>query len=94
MADLLATRVGDHLRHHGAEDQKDEKSSVEWRLLRHLLPEALDPVIRGELNYLDALPGWATVNDASSLKFIRRQIELRVDIEIQAVLIPARTPDR
>lgn len=35
--------------------QVDERSA-EWQLLRDLLPEALDPVIRAELEFYDALP--------------------------------------
>lgn len=38
--------------------QVDERSA-EWQLLRELLPEALDPVIRAELAFYDALPKWA-----------------------------------
>ncbi len=38
--------------------QVSEKSE-EWQLLRELLPEALDPVIRAELAFYDALPKWA-----------------------------------
>jgi hypothetical protein len=38
--------------------QVGEKSQ-EWLLLRELLPEALDPVIRAELAFYDALPRWA-----------------------------------
>lgn len=55
---LLATKVGEHLHRHGAKHQTVEQSP-EWSLLRHLLPEALDPVLREELKYLDALPDWA-----------------------------------
>jgi hypothetical protein len=36
-----------------------DEHSAEWRLLRDLLPEALDPVIREELVFYDALPKWA-----------------------------------
>lgn len=54
---LLNSKVGEHLRRATAK-QADESSS-EWQLLRHLLPEALDPVLREELAYLDALPDWA-----------------------------------
>ena len=56
--DLLRTKVGDHLRRHRDGEQADEESA-EWQLLRQLLPEALDPVFREELSYLDALPNWA-----------------------------------
>ncbi|UVC15325.1 hypothetical protein [Mesorhizobium onobrychidis] len=75
MADLLATKVGDHLRRHSAEQQVDEQSSAEWRLLKHLLPEALDPVVRNELKYLDALPEWAVVKAAPPLKLSPQHTE-------------------
>jgi len=61
---LLTGTVGKHLsrsitgRRLGHIEQADEKS-LEWKLLRELLPEALDPFIRQELEDLDALPGWA-----------------------------------
>ena len=57
-SDLLDTKVGDHLRDYRDAAQADEQSP-EWQLLRRLLPEALDPVLREELAYLDALPEWA-----------------------------------
>jgi hypothetical protein len=38
--------------------QVGEKSQ-EWLLLRELLPEALDPVVRAELVFYEALPRWA-----------------------------------
>jgi hypothetical protein len=56
-SELLDSKVGEHLRRATA-IQADESSS-EWQLLRHLLPEALDPVLREELAYLAALPNWA-----------------------------------
>ncbi|SEM43017.1 hypothetical protein SAMN05443999_1381 [Roseovarius azorensis] len=59
MAGLLKAKVGEHLRRHRSEAQADERSP-EWLMLRHLLPEALDPVVREELRYLDALPAWAS----------------------------------
>ena len=39
-------------------EQVDE-NSAEWQLLRELLPEALDPTIRAELAFYNALPRWA-----------------------------------
>lgn len=39
-------------------EQVDEHSA-EWQLLRDLLPEALDPVIRAELEFYEVLPKWA-----------------------------------
>ncbi|WP_186395010.1 hypothetical protein [Stappia sp. TSB10GB4] len=56
--DLLRTTVGEHLQRHRNSMQADEESA-EWQQLRRLLPEALDPVLRAELIYLDALPDWA-----------------------------------
>jgi hypothetical protein len=58
ISDLLRSTVGDHLRRYRDDMQAGPQSS-EWQLLRHLLPEALDPVLREELHYLDALPDWA-----------------------------------
>ena len=55
---LLSTKVGVHLRRHRDRVQANEQSP-EWQLLRRLLPEALDPLLREELSYLDALPDWA-----------------------------------
>ncbi|RWX44429.1 hypothetical protein H206_03768, partial [Candidatus Electrothrix aarhusensis] len=62
---LLETKVGDHIKRATA-TQVDE-SSQEWKLLKKLLPEALDPVIREELIYYDALPDWAK-NDTTPRK--------------------------
>ena len=59
MAELLKSKVGEHLRGHRSGAQADERSQ-EWSMLRYLLPEALDPVVRQELRYLDALPAWAS----------------------------------
>lgn len=61
---LLETSVGDHINRVAAR-QVDE-SSNEWTLLKNLLPEALDPVIRTQLKYLDALPDWA--NNSNSIE--------------------------
>lgn len=55
---MLDSSVGEHLRRHRTESQAGQQSK-EWRLLRELLPEALDPVVRAEMRYLDALPNWA-----------------------------------
>jgi hypothetical protein len=54
---LLETTVGEHI--NKASALQVDESSPEWALLKKLLPEALDPVIRDELIYLDALPDWA-----------------------------------
>lgn len=58
---LLKGSVGEHLRRSidGPVVQADEKSP-EWRLLRELLPEALDPFDRKWLDDAGALPAWAT----------------------------------
>lgn len=58
ISNLLKTKVGDQLRRH-RDDAQADLQSPEWQLLRRLLPEALDPVLREELSYLDALPVWA-----------------------------------
>ncbi|MDP4034049.1 MAG: hypothetical protein Q8P60_14575 [Pseudorhodobacter sp.] len=62
---LLKGSVGEHLRRsiaghrHGHVEQVGEQSA-EWRLLRELLPEALDPFVRQRLKDAGALPAWAT----------------------------------
>lgn len=64
--DLLKTSAKNHIdrarngdgKRRVPTQQVDEKSQ-EWKLLRELLPEALDPVIRAELAFYDALPRWA-----------------------------------
>jgi hypothetical protein len=56
--DLLSGKVGEHLRRYRSENQANLESD-EWLKLRRLLPEALDPMLREELIYLDALPDWA-----------------------------------
>lgn len=58
IGDWMKESVWEHMTRHEAGNQADEQS-FEWRLLRQLLPEALDPVLREELLYLDALPEWA-----------------------------------
>ncbi len=57
-SDLLKGTVGEHLHRYRGEIQANEQTP-EWQLLRQLLPEALDHVLREELTYLDALPEWA-----------------------------------
>lgn len=54
----LKPSVWEHMQRHRNEKQADEQSR-EWRHLRELLPEALDPVLRAELTYLEAMPAWA-----------------------------------
>lgn len=57
-SNLLSTSVGDHLKKYRKAEQANQHSP-EWRLLAELIPEALDPMVRTELIYLDALPTWA-----------------------------------
>ena len=54
----LKPSVWEHMRRHGSQYQAGSISS-EWSLLRTLLPEALDPMLREELIYFEALPAWA-----------------------------------
>ncbi|WP_206021057.1 hypothetical protein [Antarcticimicrobium luteum] len=62
---LLKGKVGEHLYRSitshrlGHVEQVDEQSP-EWRLLRDLLPEALDPFVRQRLIDAGALPAWAS----------------------------------
>lgn len=56
----IKSTVWEHMRRHSDDDQADE-NSPEWRLLRRLLPEAFNPVLREELLYLDALPNWVRI---------------------------------
>jgi hypothetical protein len=58
IAASIKPSVWDHISRHRDDNQADAQSS-EWQLLRQLLPEALDPVLREELTYLEALPDWA-----------------------------------
>lgn len=57
----LKPSVWEHMKRHGSEYQAGD-ISLEWRLLRKLLPEALDPILREELTYFEALPEWARAN--------------------------------
>jgi len=62
---LLAGTVGRHLRqsisgHRLGRVEQVREDSPEWRLLRELLPEALDPFVRQRLKDVGALPIWAT----------------------------------
>lgn len=52
-------RVRNGWKHRPAPTPQVDEHSAEWRLLRDLLPEALDPVMRAELEFYDALPKWA-----------------------------------
>lgn len=55
---IIKASVHDHLRRYRDAVQATRESR-EWVLLQKLLPEALDPVLREELTYLDSLPDWA-----------------------------------
>lgn len=59
---LLTDTVGDHLQTslEKREIVQADESSEEWKLLKRLLPEALDPFTRRELAEYGALPAWAT----------------------------------
>ena len=62
---LLTGTVGEHLKrsingHRFGHVEQATETSPEWRLLRELLPEALDPFIRQRLKDAGELPGWAT----------------------------------
>ncbi|MBN9787419.1 hypothetical protein DMP17_02270 [Pseudonocardia sp. TMWB2A] len=70
IGDWMKESVWEHMLRHKADNQADEQSS-EWCLLRQLLPEALNPVLREELLYLDALPNWARLEN-SCTNFYRR----------------------
>lgn len=54
----LKPTVFEHLKRYRAPVQVGE-DSIEWERLRELLPEALDGVLRAELEALEALPAWA-----------------------------------
>lgn len=61
---LLKGSVGEHLRraikgHRLGHIEQVSEASPEWRLLRELLPEALDPFTRQRLVEAGALPAWA-----------------------------------
>lgn len=62
---LLKGKVGEHLQrsitsHRLGHVEQVNEASPEWRLLRELLPEALDPFIRQRLIDAGALPAWAS----------------------------------
>ena len=62
--DLLGGTVGRHVHRaieghrHGHVEQADEESP-EWKLMKKLLPEALDPFVRHRPESANALPEWA-----------------------------------
>lgn len=63
--DLLKGKVGEHLQrsitsHRLGDVEQVDEQSPEWRLLRDLLPEALDPFVRQRLIDAGALPAWAS----------------------------------
>lgn len=57
----LLDKTRDHFKRYRSHQQVAE-GSLEWETLKNLLPEVLDPRIRDELQYLDALPDWANPN--------------------------------
>jgi hypothetical protein len=58
---LLCGSVGEHLnRSIGGRVAQVDEESPQWRLLRKLFPEALDPFTRSQLKEAGALPVWAT----------------------------------
>ncbi len=59
IAPFIKPSVWKHMQDHSSPEQADQRSP-EWTLLRQLLPEALDPILREELSFLDALPPWAS----------------------------------
>ena len=64
-AERLEGSLGRHLQRAREDAQCDEKGGM-WKLLRSLLPEALDPKIRAELKHFDALPDWARTGSQSA----------------------------
>jgi hypothetical protein len=64
LSHYLEGKVGEHLRRFASSSQVDE-DSAEWRLLRKLFPEILDPLVRSQLSFHDALPDWASANGVS-----------------------------
>jgi hypothetical protein len=61
---LLNGKVGEHLQrsingHRLGQVEQVDEHSAEWKLLRSLLPEALDPFIRQRLISAEKLPDWA-----------------------------------
>ncbi|MEE4238406.1 MAG: hypothetical protein V2I51_16920, partial [Anderseniella sp.] len=56
---LLDGSVGVHLNRSFASAVQVEQSSAEWQLLKELFPEALNPIIRLQLQEAKALPAWA-----------------------------------
>ena len=61
-APLLKGTVGQHIER--AKQQMEGNLCLdgepEWDIVRYLLPEVFDPVIRQEMKYLGVLPSWAT----------------------------------
>ena len=61
---LLTGTVGTHLERAKkmAEGNLCLDFEPEWEIMRYLVPEVFDPVIRDELEYLDALPAWSVLD--------------------------------
>ncbi|WP_448044368.1 competence protein CoiA family protein [Bradyrhizobium liaoningense] len=59
---LLDGTVGQHIKRAKAQMEGNLSLSddPEWAIMRHLVPEVFDPLVREELIYLQALPAWAT----------------------------------
>ncbi|MCL4853292.1 MAG: hypothetical protein KJZ78_18190 [Bryobacteraceae bacterium] len=62
LRDLLQGTVGQHIARAKAQMEGNLSLSddPEWAIMRFLVPEALDPLVREELIYLRALPAWAS----------------------------------
>jgi hypothetical protein len=61
IADYVGKSVADHIRRAKTELGKSlcKIGEPEWKLIAYLVPEILDPIVREELRYFDALPAWA-----------------------------------
>ncbi len=57
-SDILTRKLAAKMRDARETPQADEESP-EWKILRHLLPEALDTRVREEFRYFGELPDWA-----------------------------------
>ncbi|MFH1346275.1 MAG: hypothetical protein ABIL01_34490 [Pseudomonadota bacterium] len=62
LRDLLAGTVGQHIERAKAQMEGNLSLSddPEWEIMRLLVPEVFDPLVREELIYLTALPAWAS----------------------------------
>jgi len=55
--DLLTSTVGNHIKRHTDIEQISTDSEI-MNLLKFLVPEIFDPLLKDELQFLDALPEW------------------------------------